>query len=1469
MAGGAEVEAGRVAEVIVALGEDRGRRGSGYLIATGTVLTAAHVVDDAVTVAVRFDADRPAERTFQASVAWRHDGIHVAVLTLAGAGPEEVSATPLGRVGEHDAEVRCSAAGFPLHKLRDGDLRDGDARYRDLAHVFATCPAFSNRREGTLELKVDVPPASVGPGRSPWEGMSGAAVFSGGRLVGVVAEHHTFEGPGRLAASHVGRWAEVLEKGLEGAELDRLESLLGHRLRPADLPDVVEHSSPPRTAPDEGTPRPVRGVRTHAQELARGANKKKYLTEDRLPFVHPQQGRHPADPDNLWARLTAPSPGPARGVILIGPAGAGKTRTCFEVAALADRADGWRVLHIAADARVTAADLVAAVSMPPRQNVLLVFDYLDTYAELNLTHLVDELEERESPGTRVACIASVRPGRRSIVERQDRRRLFEWQDMCQDDDYERAVTDRILTSVAPSAVAEFGQVAVAALCGGRRPAVALMRAQAIESGARDGATLRELSTVGSDDLSFWARQRTDEDFPGSPGTGGPGGRVDPAQPRTALLAAAVAAVACAQDRAAVQKAVRYFLDHHEGPKPATGAEGVIGGLVRLGWLLSSDGELDVVHDTVADEFLHKACFPDGPWFQGDTARELFSAALVSTRTLRLAAGHVRRWAADLGAEAQTDVRLVCEDWLDSHALTLGERLSGPAERETGGTALLTLLAGAPWQSGAMAAWDRLVEPWLRTAGQESPPLVRNLFANAVRNTSDAVPERLAAAALDWLRHHRDQAEARGVVEALARATGLPDEQRAAAVHEAVEWLAIHGVGPRNRPVFVALLDRDDLTADVMERVLDLGLTGIRRYLPVAATVHLLRTVLYRTDLTRDRLDRAVRLGHLWLTSHKGKPEASFVLRPLLTRPETDAPWHAGTIGHALAWLKVQDTSREASFVVGHVLAHPHLAAGDVERAVGHAARWLVAQGTSADASFVLRPLLSRDDPERIWTAEATAAAVMWLEHHTTREDAAYVLRSLLDHPALPPALTAPVAERALAWLAAHHRAARSVLPGLLALPGPHGPDACAAALGWLEVHHATLEACYVLDPVLDHPALDGQRAEDAIGYALAWLAGHGTSDAASFVFRRLLARDDLADDVTAAAVGSALTWLEPRHTDAEARFVLGAVLRHPEPGQHPGQEGHPGQERAITFALAWLRAHGTADHAGYVLRRLLGHPDGHPAAQDTDPDPDPEWADEAVRHAFRWLEIHHVGRQAGLVVWPLLGQPGLDPQQRCRAAELALQRLVDHPSELGSQRVRQLCRLGEVPPELGARIADQALALMGSRRGVRELLPPVLRRRDIHPDQVARLADRALEHLADSPTRGKWGQPLRVLLSRADLDAERKERAAERALEWLRANPVTTFSGLILEQLLKNGHLDAAGGDVVSMALGWLDVHATHTFAGNFLAELLSRPDLTPGQYDDCAAYALRWLGTAERTDSRVPPLMEALLHRPDRTDGS
>ncbi|MEU4685915.1 trypsin-like peptidase domain-containing protein [Streptomyces xinghaiensis] len=237
----------RVAEIIATRAGGGTRRGSGLLVRPGRVLTAAHVVADAARVRVRFDADRPGERTLDAEVTWRHEGVDAAVLSVdpgAAGGGQPPWLPPFGRIGERDAVLRCSAVGFPLFKLR----RDADgSSYRDTAHAVATCAVLSNRREGTLDLSTD-PPAEpgpavsssgavlpAGPAVSPWSGMSGAVVLSRGHVIGVVAEHHRTDGPGRLAASRVDRWAEHLTE----AELRALEACLDTRLDPAGLPDVL------------------------------------------------------------------------------------------------------------------------------------------------------------------------------------------------------------------------------------------------------------------------------------------------------------------------------------------------------------------------------------------------------------------------------------------------------------------------------------------------------------------------------------------------------------------------------------------------------------------------------------------------------------------------------------------------------------------------------------------------------------------------------------------------------------------------------------------------------------------------------------------------------------------------------------------------------------------------------------------------------------------------------------------------------------------------------------------------------------------------------------------------------------------------------------------------------------------------------------------------------------------------------
>lgn len=212
----------RVAEIIVEAATGDRRRGSGYLVASGRVLTAAHVVASATAVRVRFEADRPGERVLEAEVSFEHPPTDVAVLTVPSS-PEDLPVARFGRVGERDAVLRCSAMGFPAFKMR----RDEDGRpYRDAEHVHGTCAVLSNRREGTLDLSVPPPDGS-------WDGMSGAVVFSGDRIVGVVAAHHHADGAGRLAVSRADRWAEKLASD----ELSQLEACLTVGL--AHLPDVL------------------------------------------------------------------------------------------------------------------------------------------------------------------------------------------------------------------------------------------------------------------------------------------------------------------------------------------------------------------------------------------------------------------------------------------------------------------------------------------------------------------------------------------------------------------------------------------------------------------------------------------------------------------------------------------------------------------------------------------------------------------------------------------------------------------------------------------------------------------------------------------------------------------------------------------------------------------------------------------------------------------------------------------------------------------------------------------------------------------------------------------------------------------------------------------------------------------------------------------------------------------------------
>jgi hypothetical protein len=152
-----------VAQLAVSHADGR-RRGSGYQVGRGAVLTAAHLLHGATAVEVTLAVDLPGRRAVSSTSWWVDEDSDLAVVSI-----DELPETSalgwvrFGRVGERAAVLEGQAVGFPLWKMRidDGSVpAPGDDKpgYRDAVHAVGTVAALSNWREGTLEFLVPTPP---------------------------------------------------------------------------------------------------------------------------------------------------------------------------------------------------------------------------------------------------------------------------------------------------------------------------------------------------------------------------------------------------------------------------------------------------------------------------------------------------------------------------------------------------------------------------------------------------------------------------------------------------------------------------------------------------------------------------------------------------------------------------------------------------------------------------------------------------------------------------------------------------------------------------------------------------------------------------------------------------------------------------------------------------------------------------------------------------------------------------------------------------------------------------------------------------------------------------------------------------------------------------------------------------------------------------------------------------------------
>ncbi|HEX5289590.1 MAG TPA: tetratricopeptide repeat protein [Streptosporangiaceae bacterium] len=323
------MDAARITELYVPAGPGRGGLvGSGYRVGPRTVLTAAHVVAAlpvwAAGRAVPDDVDAPGACRARplgqpawtpAVVAWRDDDHDLAVLGLSAAAPDLPDGTAPPRWGRVDGteQIAVNAVGFPWAQERAD-------RVRDTEHLFGFIAPAAMAKSGLSAVSVVSSPPASRAGASPWAGMSGAALFAGPFLVGVVVVDPPRFGAGRLVVAPIAPLAgDAQLAGLLGTSAGQFVAV-GPRLRLAVSADVSVALVPPY--------RPV------TDRLGREPGRLLLPEYGIVPF-----GGYESDLETLeeWCRAGS---APALRIIT-GAGGSGKTRLAAEACVRMAR-HGWQ-----------------------------------------------------------------------------------------------------------------------------------------------------------------------------------------------------------------------------------------------------------------------------------------------------------------------------------------------------------------------------------------------------------------------------------------------------------------------------------------------------------------------------------------------------------------------------------------------------------------------------------------------------------------------------------------------------------------------------------------------------------------------------------------------------------------------------------------------------------------------------------------------------------------------------------------------------------------------------------------------------------------------------------------------------------------------------------------------------------------------------------------------------------------------
>ena len=201
------LDRGRVMEVFARPVNGPGRVGSGYRVTETAVLTAGHVVaglpvrSPARVAAGDEGAGRCEVRVLgerawvSGSVLWRGESADVALIGLAGDVPPGSPGPRWGRVDGMEP-IAVSAVGFPWAQERPDRVRDSE-------QLFGFIAPATTVKAGLCAVTVQTAAPAGRDDGSPWAGMSGAALFAGPFLIGVVVIDPARFGTDRVVAAPI------------------------------------------------------------------------------------------------------------------------------------------------------------------------------------------------------------------------------------------------------------------------------------------------------------------------------------------------------------------------------------------------------------------------------------------------------------------------------------------------------------------------------------------------------------------------------------------------------------------------------------------------------------------------------------------------------------------------------------------------------------------------------------------------------------------------------------------------------------------------------------------------------------------------------------------------------------------------------------------------------------------------------------------------------------------------------------------------------------------------------------------------------------------------------------------------------------------------------------------------------------------------------------------------------------------